>query len=170
VKRWHYIVLLGLGISGVAYVYLHRQELGLAGPHSFGSSEGTSSDAVLSPRPAHINWQTVDRPGDGFKGEMPSDTKEIQIPAYNESNGSEPVNMIFSNPDGGTAFAVAWANNPPVMRRNGQAADRTLEMARMGRWRVRKPPSSANREATLGAFRQGILWPATQAAACWIRG
>ena len=132
-KRWYYIVLLGLGISGVAYAYLHRHELGLAGAHGFGNSEGTSSgDAALPPRPAHINWQTVDRSGDGFKVEMPSDTKEIQIPAYNESNGSEPVNMIFSNPDGGTAFAVAWANNPPVMRRNGQAPERTLEMARDG--------------------------------------
>src|ERR1035438_399636 len=30
VKRWYYIVLLAIGLGGAGYVYLHRQELGLA--------------------------------------------------------------------------------------------------------------------------------------------
>ncbi|MGA2671617.1 MAG: hypothetical protein ABSE99_00200 [Terracidiphilus sp.] len=132
-KRWHYIVLLGLLVFGSVYVYLHRQQLGLVGPRSYVTSDAASSDQTgPEARPAHINWQMADRSSDGFKVEMPSDIKEIQVPAYNESNGAEPVNMIFSNPDGGTSFAVAWADNPPVMRVNNRAPDRTLDMARDG--------------------------------------
>jgi hypothetical protein len=40
--------------------------------------------------------------------------------------------MIFSNPDGGTAFAVTWADNPPVMRASHRAPAQTLTMARDG--------------------------------------
>ena len=63
---------------------------------------------------------------------MPPDVREIQVPAYNESGGTEQVNMIFSNADAQTTFSVAWEDNPPVARVNGWSADRTLEMAREG--------------------------------------
>ena len=133
-KRSRYIVLAGLLIAGIVCVYLYRQELGLGGPHTFGSSTGLSSDQAASStvRPARMNWQAVNRPKDGFKLEMPADTREIQVPAYNENGGSETINMILANPDGATAFAVAWADNPPVVRVNNRAPDRTLDMARDG--------------------------------------
>jgi hypothetical protein len=118
----------------VVCVYFYRQELGIVGPHTFGSGSATTTEraATLLNRPARITWQTVNRPKEGFKVEMPADPKEIQVPAYNESGGTEQINMIFSNPDGATAFAVAWADNPPVVRINNRAPDRTMDMARDG--------------------------------------
>jgi hypothetical protein len=131
VKRWYYIVLAGLGILGIVYVYLHRQELGLTTPHGFGSGDASSSGLVASSsRPAQITWQTVDRTADGFRVEMPIDTREIQIPAYNQSGGTDQVNMIYSNPSSDTTFSVAWADDPPVMRASGRNPDRILDMAR----------------------------------------
>ena len=130
-KRWQYIVLLVIVVLIIVYVYLHWQELGLGGPHGFGYSGDTSGDQALSSsRPAVINWEKVDRTPDGFKVEMPSDIREIQIPAYNESGGAEQVSMIFSYPNSETTFSVAWADNPPVVRVNSRVPDRILDMAR----------------------------------------
>jgi hypothetical protein len=72
----------------------------------------------------------VDRTPDGFKVDMPSDVKEIQIPAYNEIGGTDQVNMIFSYPNSETSFSVAWADDPPVVRVNNRVPDRILDMAR----------------------------------------
>jgi hypothetical protein len=131
VKRWYYIVLAGLGLLGIVYVYLHRQELGLTTPHGFGSGDASNSGLVASSsRPAQITWQTVDRTADGFRVEMPIDTREIQIPAYNQSGGTDQVNMIYSNPSSDTTFSVAWADDPPVIRAGGRNPDRILDMAR----------------------------------------
>jgi hypothetical protein len=131
VKRWHYIVLLVVVVVGIVYVYLHWQELGLGGSHGFGSSGALSADQALSSsRPAIINWQKVDWTPDGFKVDMPSDVKEIQIPAYNEIGGTDQVNMIFSYPNSETSFSVAWADDPPVVRVNNRVPDRILDMAR----------------------------------------
>jgi hypothetical protein len=77
-------------------------------------------------------WQKVDRTSDGFRVEMPADVKQIQIPAYNETGGADPVETIFSNPDTETTFSVAWADNPPVARVNRHEAGQILEMARDG--------------------------------------
>lgn len=130
VKRWYYIVLGGILILGIVYIYLHRQELGLVGPAG-GSEDSSTVDQVASAiHPAHIVWQKIDRTPDGFKVEMPTDVKQIQIPAYNTTGGSEQVDMIYSYPDAETSFSVAWADNPPVERASGMAADRTLDMAR----------------------------------------
>jgi hypothetical protein len=116
---------------GTVYVYLHRQELGLAFPRSAGGGDAASSGVIgsfsHSPRAA---WQSVDRLSDGFTVEMPAEIKEIQIPAYNQSGGSDQVNMIFSNPDAETTYSVAWADDPPVARTNGAAPEWVLDMAR----------------------------------------
>jgi hypothetical protein len=131
VKRWHYVVLLGLGVLGIVYVYLHRQELGLTGSRSPSTRESSNLALTSLPsRPVPITWATINRPNDGFKVEMPTDVKEIQIPAYNESGGTDEVNMIFSNPDAETTFSVSWADDPPVVRVNGRAPERVLTMAR----------------------------------------
>lgn len=135
VKRNRYIILAGVFIVGAVLVYLYRQELGLVGPRGSGTAPNGLSDlasSASSDRPARINWQEIKRPKDGFKLEMPSDVKEMQVPAYNESGGSETINMIFSNPDGATTFAMAWADSPPVERVNNRSPDRTLDMARDG--------------------------------------
>jgi hypothetical protein len=131
VKRWYYIVLIGLGILGTVYVYLHRQELGLAFPRSAGGGDAASSGVIGSfSHSTRAAWQSVDRLSDGFTVEMPAEIKEIQIPAYNQSGGSDQVNMIFSNPDAETTYSVAWADDPPVARTNGAAPEWVLDMAR----------------------------------------
>jgi hypothetical protein len=131
VKRWQYIVLLGVGALGIVYVYLHRQELGLAGPPKSPNTETANPSLASSfSRPAQITWATVNRPKDGFSVEMPVDVKEIQIPAYNESGGTDQVNMVFSNPDAETTFSVSWADDPPVVRANARSPERVLNMAR----------------------------------------
>jgi hypothetical protein len=134
VKRWQTIGLAGIVVLGIGYVVMHREELGLTGAHPIGADDARDLKEPVesSARPATIVWQKVDRSSDGFKVEMPADVKEIQIPAYNESGGTEQVNMIFANPDAETTFSVAWEDNPPVARVNGHVPDRTLEMAETG--------------------------------------
>ncbi len=130
-KRWYYILLVVILILGIVYVYRHRVELGIVGPPAGSREENASSGLPSSAaRPAQISWQSVDRTPDGFKVEMPTDIKQIQVPAYNEQGGSEQVDMIYAYPDSETCFSVAWAENPPVERVNSEVPDRTLDMAR----------------------------------------
>jgi len=112
---------------------VHRGDLGLGSLfHSRGAGEAATADlAEDSSRPARMSWQTVERQNDGFKLELPSDPKDLQVPAYNEVGGAEPVRMIVANPDGETTFAVTWQDNPPVARVN-RSPERTLNMARDG--------------------------------------
>jgi len=129
-KRWHYIVL-ALVVVGIVYVYLHRQELGLTSSRTDESGESLHSGlSSLIARPARVNWRQVDRSSDGFRIDMPAEFKEIQIPAYNAKGGSEQVEMIYSNPDAETTYAVTWADNPPVARGAERSPDRILDMAR----------------------------------------
>jgi hypothetical protein len=74
----------------------------------------------------------VDRAAEGFRVEMPVDTRKIQIPAYSEAGKTDKVNIIFSNPDAETTYSLAWEDNPPVARVSRYAPDRTLESARNG--------------------------------------
>ena len=78
-----------------------------------------------------VQWHTVERPGDGFKVDLPGEDKDVQVPAYNEAGGSEPVHMLVANPNGDVTYAVTWADNPPVARVS-HSIDRTLYMARDG--------------------------------------
>ncbi len=126
VKRWYILVLSAILIGGGVYIYLHRQDLGLTGP----SVQTENSDQ--SPRPATIQWATVDRSPDGFKVEMPADTREVQVPAYNQIGGEDEVEMVFTYPDSATSFSVAWADNPPVARASQENPQQTLASARDG--------------------------------------
>jgi hypothetical protein len=129
-KRWQIVALIVAGLLIVAYIYFYRGGFGAGGTRS-GEAAGTSSEEGDG-RPARVTWQTVNREDDGFKLEMPADPRDLQIPAYNETGGSEPVKMLFSNPDGDTTFAVTWEDNPPVARVNGRSPEKTLEQARDG--------------------------------------
>jgi len=120
-----------MGVLGIGYGVVHRDDLGLTGRHGIGAGDGRDGRDSTA-HPATIVWQTVDRSPDGFRVEMPADVKQIQIPAYNESGGTDQVKMVFSNPDAATTFSVAWADNPPVARVNRLSPDQTLEMARDG--------------------------------------
>ena len=112
---------------------MHREQLGLAGAGPIGADDNRDRETTApKAHPATIEWQKVDRAADGFSVEMPADVKQIQIPAYTETGGTEQMDMIFSNPDAETTFSVAWEDNPPVARASNQAPGRTLEMARDG--------------------------------------
>jgi hypothetical protein len=132
VQRWHLILLAGIVLVGGGYSWTHRQQLGLTGEQEISADGGRGANAASIVRPTGILWQKVDRSEDGFRLEMPDDVKQMQIPAYNESGGTDQVNMLFSNPDAETQFSVAWADNPPVARVNKMSANKTLEMARKG--------------------------------------
>ncbi len=126
-KLLYFIVIGGILLLGLVVMYWKRQELGLTGLPGFGVSEETSADQN---GPLRMNWQKVDRRQNGFKVEMPAEVQELQVPAYNEHGGTEPVEMILCNPNADTSFSVAWEDDPPVARINGHAPDRTMDMAR----------------------------------------
>lgn len=133
VKRWYYIVLGGILLTGGLYIYLHRVALGLV-PAPLGETDttlnaGAGTNAPPA-SPARIFWQKVNRSKDGFRLEMPSDSKEIQIPAYTGEGGSEQVHMLYAYPDAQTSFSIAWADNPPVLRAAGASAEKALDTAR----------------------------------------
>jgi hypothetical protein len=132
VQRWHYIALAGILAVGTGYVVTHRQQLGLISQPAI--SANNTRDETLAPTmpTGNIEWQKVDRSADGFKVEMPTEIKEIQIPAYNEAGETDKVSMIFSNPSAETTYSVAWEDNPPVARVDQRVPDRTLESARDG--------------------------------------
>ena len=129
-KRWLYIVLLGLLVLGGVYVYLHRQDLGLVSSTTSESDQSSTSQNGTVYHPARITWQKIDRTPDGFLVDMPTDVKQIQIPAYNEQGGADQVDMIYSYPDAQTSYSVAWADNPPVMLASGRSPQLTLDTAR----------------------------------------
>ena len=135
VKRWQTVALVAAGLAVVGYVYYTRS--GATLPFGLASSPSQSDQTTDAPgaatvRPAHMDWRTVNRPDDGFKIELPAEAKELQVPAYNEAGSSEPVKMIFANPDNDTTFAISWEDNPPVARVNGGSPEKTLGMARDG--------------------------------------
>lgn len=110
------------------YVYQHRAWLGLGGAGGGVPTEEPNTDL----QPAPVSWHSVDRVQDGFRIDMPSDTSEIQIPAYNVKGGAEEMDMLVATPNAETTYAVAWDDNPPVERASGGAVDRTLDNARDG--------------------------------------
>jgi hypothetical protein len=131
VKHWRTIVLGLLVLAGVYYVYLHHREWGLFGSRTAESEESaTSGLGSLYARPARVSWQSVDRSPDGFKVDMPSQIKEMHVPAYAEKGAAEQVEMIYSNPDPETTYAVSWADNPPVTRTADRSPEHILDLAR----------------------------------------
>ena len=127
--KWVYFAVTVVVVGVIAYfVYQHRAWLGLGGTGGGVPTEETSPDQ----QPAQVSWHAVDRSQDGFSIDMPSDTSEIQFPAYTEKGDAEEIQMIVANPDAQTTYAVAWDDNPPVVRASGGAVERTLDNARDG--------------------------------------
>jgi hypothetical protein len=126
VKRWHYIALAAAAAAGA--VYLYTQGGGQALLNLFSGNLGQAGATASS---GHTQWHTVQRPGEGFKVDLPADDKDLQVPAFNETGGAEPVKMVIAKPDDDITFAVTWQDNPPVARVN-HSIDRILNMARDG--------------------------------------
>jgi hypothetical protein len=133
VKRWILMAIAVLGLAGAAYWYLGGWSFVSAHLGHLWSGNAPAEAASAGPdKSAPITWQTVERPDEGFRIDLPSDPKDLEVPAYNESGGSEPIKMLVASPDGDTTFAVSWEDNPPVARVNNRLPERTLEMARDG--------------------------------------
>src|ERR1035438_10333087 len=103
-KRLQYFALGVIAIVLCWFIYVNRASIGLG---NLGRSTATRNDSGMdgggpAHRPAKVAWQVVDRANDGFKLEMPADSKDLQVPAYNEGGGSEPVRMLFTNLEGDT--------------------------------------------------------------------
>lgn len=128
-KRGPVIAICAAVIGIAAYFYFYR------GFRLDGGNGGVSGGTPVEnsgARPAQVSWQMINRPDDGFRVDLPSDPKEVQVQAGNESGGTEPVKMLFSSPDGDVTFAVTWEDDPPVARVNDGMPERTLEQARQG--------------------------------------
>jgi hypothetical protein len=132
VKLWLIAGLVAAAMLGGSYFFLHREEMDSSSPHAITAADQRNSDSSNGIHPPTIEWQKVDRPSDGFRVEMPVDIKQIAIPAYTETGGTQQVSMIFSNPTSETTFSVSWQDDPPVARAGNGTADRTLELARDG--------------------------------------
>ncbi len=116
-----WIVLIGV----IAYlVYEYRGDFGLGGKGNGQGNQGTHGGQVA--------WQTIDRSANGFKVQMPAAASETEIPVYTGSGVVEQVEMIETTVDPESTYAVAWADNPPVVQAASQDAERTLDMARDG--------------------------------------
>ncbi|HEY1897909.1 MAG TPA: hypothetical protein VGG62_16635 [Terracidiphilus sp.] len=123
-KRWHYFALAAVVVVG-SLAYTRRDIVARLW------QRGTASDSDAG-RSLRGRWRTVDRAGDGFKINLPGDPKDLQVPAYNESGGSEPVHMLMAAPNADSTFAITWQDNPPVMRISSHEPERTLNAARDG--------------------------------------
>jgi len=131
VKR---LATIAMGIFVVAAIlyctYYYRVELGLVRPQNH--QETQTVERAGPELPAAPSWQTINRPTDGFRVEMPSSAIETRVPAYAGDGTVEPVKTIEASLGPETAFAVSWADNPPVERAGGADAERTLDLARDG--------------------------------------
>lgn len=128
-KRWLWVILLIIAVFAVGWYYFFYPRTAKR------VAEVAQVNAIRDQstlQPATINWQPLDRQQNGFRLEMPAGAQELQVPAYTDSGSSEPVEMLLSNPDKATSFAVTWEDNPPVARANDRNPDRTLEAAREG--------------------------------------
>ncbi len=136
VKRWLLISFVVLGLAGAAYWFLGRNEVASGRFSNLWKKSAPTEAAVgansSAGRPDSVSWQTIQRPDEGFRVDLPNDPKDLEVPAYNEAGGSEPIKMIVASPDGEVTFAVTWQDNPPVARVNNRMPERTLEMARDG--------------------------------------
>lgn len=122
-KKWYILILVVLLAVGCYYIYVHWQDLGFS---SF-STQPTESNA-----PAKIVWTPVDRSAQGFRLEIPTGAREIQVPAYNGSGGTDQVSMLYAYPDSATSYSVAWADDPPVEQAMDESPVQTLNSARDG--------------------------------------
>lgn len=125
-KRWHYIALAAVATAGGFYLYTQGGVQAVT--NLFSGNFGHAGAAESSGR---VHWHTVERPGDGFKVDLPADNKDLRVPAFNETGGAEPVNMVVANLNDEVTYAVTWEDNPPVARVN-HSIDRILNTARDG--------------------------------------
>jgi hypothetical protein len=119
-------VIAAVLIAGVYYLW---STYGITGSSNRIKSLYASANSAEKPS----DWHDIDRSAEGFRVKMPSEPRPSVAMANNESGSTEPVQMLVaSGSNTATTYAIAWEDNPPVERVNGQVPDRTLDMARDG--------------------------------------
>lgn len=151
------VILVGVVAFGlIAYcVYYYRIELGLVSQPNQSKSQAERSAATAEPQPNAAtgsqntlsqapSWQTIDRPEDGFRVDLPSGAIQTEAPAYTSTGTVEQVEMLQASASPESIFAVSWSQNPPIARasRNihqqppdrdqGLIQDRILDLALKG--------------------------------------
>ncbi len=146
-------IALGILITAAiaVCVYTYRYELGLVRAPSTPEMPLPESSSP-APETELIAWQTIDRSADGFTVEMPPGAAETRVSAYTAAGSAEPVEMIEASPASGIAFAVSWADNPPVERSQGEDTDRTLLAARDGALARSRASLVDESRASLGVY------------------
>jgi hypothetical protein len=130
-KRWVWILVV-VALFAVGWYYFgYRPRPKIKPTQSAATSQGAGSNQNAI-QAATITWQTVERPQAGIKVEMPAGAKDLEVPAYNRNGTAEQVEMVASNPDPDTTYALGWENDPPVARANRHDPERTLKAARDG--------------------------------------
>jgi hypothetical protein len=138
------IVVMG---AIVYCAYCYRIELGLvngdgsepASTAGSGTHQGQTGDSSI-PAPSApastgartTDWRTVALPSGGFTVEMPGEVTDGHAPAFTRRGTEIEIPLVESSPRAGNWFAVAWDNNPPIVRATGEAAEKTLDMAQEG--------------------------------------
>ncbi|MFZ0392559.1 MAG: hypothetical protein WCF17_18860 [Terracidiphilus sp.] len=151
-KRWLFWIVVIVAVFAIGWYYLvYRGDLKSRASQSAETGESASSDQNAI-QPAHITWQTVERPQAGIKVEMPAGAKDIEVPAYNMNGSTEQVEMLSSNADSETTFALTWEDNPPVARANRENPERTLEAARDGMLERTETNLITQSQATVAGF------------------
>jgi len=130
-KRWLLWILVIVAVIAIGWYFFHRPDLRSAVTDSSDDTQ-TSRSTENATQAARITWQTVERPQDGIKLEMPSGAKDLQVPAYNTNGSTEQIETLVANPDATTTFTMNWEDSPPVARANRQIPQQTLEAARDG--------------------------------------
>lgn len=149
-KRWLVWLLVLVAVFVIGWYYLfYRGSAKKSNPQQTASSD---TAAQTGPVPAKITWQTVERPQDGIKLDMPAGPKEFEVPSYNRNGSAEQVEMLSSSPDPNTTYAMAWQDNPPVARVNRDNPDRTLEAARDGMLERTQTFLITQSQTTVGGF------------------
>jgi hypothetical protein len=133
-------ILIGVLVFGsiVYSVYYYRVELGLVRPtnESEPQARQTTATARSQPRPATgsqvtppqpASWQTIDRPADSFRVALPAGATETRAPAYAARDAVEQVDMLQLSTGPESAFAVSWAQNPPIVRASRKNLERTSD-------------------------------------------
>jgi hypothetical protein len=130
VQKWYYRIGLLLLLAGAVYLYFNWNSL----QPVFGFNTGVKRSKSLNPFAPKdkLGWQIFKSDDDSYRVEIPAKPKEESVSAFNVDGSTEPVHMFVSHIDGNVAYAVAWADNPPIARLTHSSPDNLLDTARDG--------------------------------------
>lgn len=137
-RKWYYRIGGVALLAGAVYVYFNWNTIrpifgfNTGIQHSSGSSAKKSTGFSLFGSKGKLNWQTYTSDDGGYRVEVPDSVHADTVPAYNQEGSTEPIHMQIAHIEGNVAYAIAWADNPPITRISRTSPESTLDMARDG--------------------------------------